>query len=79
VAQSSALNVPPATQSHESSHSTNVLGSPVPELGNAKPRSVRPYGSIILIAAFLLFTLILIRPTYVARYVGTSTGSVHVE
>jgi hypothetical protein len=57
----------------------DVLGSPVPELGNAKPRSVRPYGSIILIAAFLLFTLILIRPTYVARYVGTSTGSVHVE
>jgi hypothetical protein len=45
-------------------------------LGDAKSRSVPPYASIILIAAFLLFTLILIRPTYIARYVGTSSSSV---
>lgn len=55
------------------------LASPVPDLGNSKSRSVRPCDSIILIAAFLLFTLILIRPTYIARYIGTSTGSMHVR
>jgi GAF domain-containing protein len=57
----------------------DLLGSPVPPLGNDTSRSVRPYGSIILIAAFLLFTLIVIRATYIARYVGTIIGSVHVE
>jgi hypothetical protein len=48
----------------------DVVGLPVPDLSNSKSRSVRPYESIILIAAFLLFTLIFIRPRYIERYLG---------